>query len=213
MHEESLENMKILQYGPPRCGTTMLWQILNYLFEGKIKKTHEFINTDKPIISIYRDFRDSYVSFCRIFNINNDNIDKSIMSSKFSEYKKRIDILNKYKSHYKNKDNILWIKYEDIIDDFDLLLDKIELFLKMEVSDKQRKEIKEKFSRKKNKEISNKLKSEGKNFFQGFEKDSLIHSGHIHTGNHNSWKELVSKNNHEYLESLFAKDLKKWKYI
>lgn len=193
-------NKKIIQFGPSRTGTTLIWQILNSIFHD-VKKIHNYVKCDDCYrVVTYRDFRDSLLSVMRIneHDINVDNLTKDYNSF----YKKHLICLNNYKSD----NNVLFLKYELFYNDYNYVYDEIEKYFNITISIEKRNEISNNVSLKKNKKTSDDLKE-----FKYFDKDTLIHGNHIHHPEPGTWKELNGVEQ-KHITNILIGFLKKWGY-
>lgn len=236
-----LKSNKVIFYsGMPRAGTTLLLQILDRVFEKYESASHEFLITDKPLITNYRDFRDVGVSHWRInhgrynneghiTNKADNNLDYIIEVAK-----EKIKILNKFKDYYGESSNVLWLKYEEFYKDIEGLLSKIEKFVDITIDRDYKKVILEETSFETNRKISDKVVDACKNSklihthrqleidgilftnihwpFGNWDIKSRIHARHIYTGKEGTWKELLNKTNQDVLTNALAPDLIKWGY-
>jgi len=161
-----------------RCGSTIIQNVTYYLIhkkQGRVKKYHssnKILKNVKIIIPI-RDPRNVALSFRR--TILNDKLKKSkinppINNLSFLSNTKLVTQLNIMESlykKYKDDPNALILKYEDIfqngLNDYNILIDKISAFLEINVSDELRREIHEELDFYKLKNISDKITTFKKN--------------------------------------------------
>ena len=160
-------------YGVPRSGSTLVRNILNTIFDGKVKvqRHHHFgneVDKNSMVVASYRDPRDCVISKWRMnyggFDNDKDKIvtdwksqkmivpdhvtlDKSkhsSISTCTSAIKSRFRDLHSFDEDYGNNDNgysskkgiytkinknILFVRYEQFNDNFDLLMNHYKLFL------------------------------------------------------------------------------------
>ena len=181
----------IISFGFPRSGTTLFWNILKDILEDKIViKTHimrnNFSNNKK--IVIYRDIRNSLVSMMRTMVYDTDENNK-INLSDFKPFELQFDsyIDNLIKLIMNNK-NITYIKYEDFINNHNILYDSLESEFNIKISINKRQEISDKYSIKNVKKIYNN-NVEGNNFDK-CDDNTLIHNNHISNVVDNSTNKL-----------------------
>jgi len=209
-----------------RTGSTLVYQIINYLFsEILIEKHHHYHNNpatykSKNIIT-YRDFRDVLISLYRTILSKNGEIDFSINITKYKHidnliknsicFLNQLSDFNKLKIEYNNnnikKDNILFLKYEDFYNNYDYIFDNISLFFNYEISFDVRNIMKAMFSVNNNKKIANSMEN-----FSQMDSLSMIHGHHIVNGNIGYWKEVIPKKFHEYYTEKFENSLLLWGY-
>jgi len=201
---------KIIQYGFPGSGSTLIYQILKYLFDN-VKKKHSFIKykEDIKIVATVRDFRDCLCTELKRkdLTINERNIKKSIDYFKKGLY--HFIPLNLNLKEWSNKRNILWLKYEDFFNNFDYIFTQLEDFFDIKISDEQRNHIISNYSLSTNKKRS-------KNFqnFSQYDVKSQIHGNHITSnGQINKWNEIIPRNLHKLTNQLLWTHLKRWDYI
>jgi len=199
-------SIKVIQYGIPRSGSTLIWQILNYLFTD-VTKTHNYINTKLPVFITYRDFRDTIMSYWRIYNLNKKLTSEKELIKTINNYNHHFDILEKYKS----KNNTAWLKYELFYDNFNYIYDIIETLLNINIDDKEKDIIKNKFNVTNNLNISTQLKG---HFDKTYDKITKLHANHIYNkGKINNWKLILDNKLHLKYTELLYDILKEWNYI
>lgn len=210
-------------YWTPRSGGTLVWQVLHRLIV--IHNTgHEFIVTDRPIIINYRDPRDIVTSYLRIhygkYDENKNLIyvspTKEQIDTMVNTVQNNFRTLYKYRKFYTSKKDILWLKYEDYIDDINILIDKIEEFMRMlKIPPERRAEIKRETSISINKAIANKVtrwRIDAKCDFDHYDKSTRIHMYHIYNGQYKGWKNYIPKKFHKYTNIELEQELKDWGY-
>jgi len=190
-------NEKIISFGIPRSGSTLVWQVLNELFDN-VQKTHDYIETKNNVVCTYRDFRDVYLSLKRTGKENHFVGFTDLKTA----LKYRIDCLEKYT----NNPNVLFLQYEKFVNDWDFLFKETSRFFNIEVLNK--KEIKNKFNIEKNKERQMLF-----NDFKQYDKQTQIHGNHIYKGEVGGWKTELSKQEQTMLNKEFKIQLIKWGYI
>lgn len=193
----------IISFGFPRSGTTLFWNILKDILEDKIViKTHimrnNFSNNKK--IVIYRDIRNSLVSMMRTMVYDTDENNK-INLSDFKSFELQFDsyIDNLIKLIMNNK-NITYIKYEDFINNHNILYDSLESEFNIKISINKRQEISDKYSIKNVKKIYNN-NVEGNNF-ANCDDNTQIHNNHI--------SNVVDNSNNELYKIYLSKELIKY---
>lgn len=196
----------IYQLSPPRCGSTLMWQCLNEIYKGEVVKSHgEKINAPAKVFCSVRDFRDSFLSYMRVNEVNIKNINKTLIDKYFPHYKRKIEIFNKV---YSKLDNKYLLKYEDFYSNFEILFDFIAKGLDKKISENLRITLSKKYSFKSNMQVSKKFTT-----FKGkFDKATKIHGKHLHKGSVGGWKNYIPKHLHEYYSKLFNKYLKMYGY-
>jgi hypothetical protein len=205
----------IVQYSIPRTGSTLITQILKQVFpDNKVFKTHNVIKQDLAIVSTYRDFRDVLVSGWRVHHdipLQDLNAGRKITSEELDKNLRKLisDIksLEGMKAHY--QDNMLLLKYEDFIHNYDYVFSELVRFFQVEISEDLRNKVKVYCSIDKNLERSGKFKT----FRKQWDKDTLIHGLHIYKrGEPGGWKHLVPEELHYEVNSRLKKFLIRWGY-
>lgn len=195
-------NKKIIQFGPGRTGTTLIWQMLKYIF-GNVEKCHGLNIGDYNVIT-YRDFRDSYLSVLRV---NNSGISIKSMDQHYPFYSTQLRVLEEYDLMNKKLNNCLFLKYELFYNDYNYVYDKFEKYFNILLSEEKRKEITKYVSLETNIERSKKLGS-----FKRYDPNTHIHGEHIHHPEPGIWKEILNIEEQEHITSMYLRFLKKWGY-
>ena len=224
--------MKIIQFGIPRSGTVIIWQILKDIFKNdQIIKTHIYdkgITKNQKIVATIRDFRDILISRFVIkqtgfLNINdmhpiniNERKNKSFNDFISLENISEQDIINicneilkdeKYMDEYlKLGDNILWLRYESYFNNFDYIFDKLEIFFDIKINSNLRNVIKVNRNIEKNKNISLKMKN-----FNEYDPNSFLYGNHINFPTPD-WKNKLPIKYHSLANELLKSILLKWEY-
>ena len=205
---------------------------------GKVKlfKTHQgnfkidqfpFTNLDNTLATIYvvRDPRNLISSISNHYKLTMSESLKFISSPKFLKGNFENDgktfehvkvLLGNWAEHYnswtRKNDNLLLIKYEDLISDTLNELNKIILFLKkyMEINTNNKKN--ENILKSTSFENLKKMESEGKfkeNVYDK-EKDKVTF---FHLGKKNQWQERVDRNISDQVEKTFITEMKELGYL
>lgn len=205
-------NMRIFQCSPARTGSTLIYNILQYLFEDKLEyhlaekkvaKAHEIDSLkdsldDVYIVSTIRNPLDALAS--RLYSIAPPIGSKII---KFNRNTLEINIekvIAQYKKHYaffqnSPKNRTLVLKYELFADNYNYIYSELENFFHITLTDESKRSMNKYFNRKSIKKISSKYNS-----FKGFDPYLGIHGNHI---NNVDWKVNIPKKYHEYLLERF----------
>lgn len=196
----------IYQFSPPRCGSTLMWQILNKCYEGEVIKTHDWVYDNKSIVFCsIRDFRDSFLSYMRVSSVNLSKLNKDKIDTFANVYLKFIQGFDEALSVL---DNYTLLKYEDFTNNYNIIFDAIEKKLNKSITQENRKVISEKFSFDSNMKIAKKFKF----FHKDWDKKTKIHGKHLHKGEVGGWLNTIPKNLQGYYSSKFTKYIKKYGY-
>jgi len=209
--------MKILQYSIERSGSTLITQVLRKLFpHANVHKIHTFHkNIGCPVVTTYRDFRDVMVSRWRVredipfAELDNGRIMTPDELDMYLDITVRgIETFNRMcKEH---GDNLMALKYEVFIDDYDYIFRELERFFNISLDEKLKQDIKQ-YS---NVEANAKRAKVFSSFHNGnWDKETLIHGLHIYKGGRPGiWKKLVPANKHECVNSCLSDYLWQWGY-
>ena len=208
---------KCTVYGFPRSGSTYVNNVVCQILERKLSfQKHFFENRDtknEKIILTYRDFRDCAVSWWRkdVGRFSENQKAKRIPAN----CKKFPIIQRKLKTHEeslrlllemsKHNNNILLLKYEDFVFNQNFLLESLEDFLEIEVSEENKKLIEENLS------IEALKKDLKEKKIRRFDERGF-HKMHVFKGMPETYKELLDKNQVKKLTNNFKEELIRWGY-
>lgn len=200
---------KIIQWSPPRSGSTLVWQILDHLFEDpnytKYKWTHPNIvqkthtldysllnNNSCFFFTTLRNPIDCMVSFMIVYKhaFTKDNLDKNIAS-----YLNYFSLMKLVES----SNNSVILRYDEFYEDNNVIYNAIERAFEIHIDSKLRNEMNEKFSKKNNKKIAESMKD-----FSEVKQDSFIHGDHFNSTKISYWKEKIPEEFHNYVEQRFV---------
>ena len=221
--------MKILQYGLPRSGTTMVNQVLLILFyerlqivkfnksikfqKGDIKlfKTHKFYkmpgdgSPPNAIVGVFRDFRDVLVSNWRIGS--NTNAKRQMTEIEVYQSFSIIQTIHELNMMRKQYPNMLWLKYEDYYKNIDYMIDRIINFFDIDIPNSLRITIKQSV----NIDV-NRFRASQFNSFTDYDKSTGIHGNHIFKGEYGGWKKFIPIHLHKTVDNFFRENLLSWGY-
>lgn len=199
-------NQITIQFGVPRSGSTLIYQIMKKALSNPVRKIHSFNRADK-IVCTYRDFRDSAISNWRISTnpIPRQKITLPELKNNCKYIKTVINSLNQYKKSCPKK--CLFLKYEDFLNNYAYIFDSLEKFYKIKINPEKRKEIEKYTSIEENRKRSLKFKN-----FSQWDPDTQIHGLHIYKGNIGVWKEFIMEENINYINNFFKTELLIWGY-
>jgi hypothetical protein len=164
----------IVQFSPPRTGSTLVWNVLRELFPArKIKKRHSLKKTRLgpfrlPIVCTVRHPLDAIASCiqCRELPLTDESIDMLIEEFDRLAIKTVLNI--------RTDPHLLILKYEQFSADFDFLFDELERFFKCAVDPEKRNQIRDKYDVKKVKQ-----KTEQMGAFDNWSAEDHLHGRHI----------------------------------
>ena len=171
-HIWGTKSMRILHHTPGRSGSTFITQILKHLYEQdgqhNVQATHSYVDTEgKKVVLTIRDFRDVMVSWWRTHtNLTAKDLDagRKMTSEEVDDFLGRmlgqIEILNKMDD---NNPVRLIMRYDKFYpNNFDYIFSYFDTFFG-EISEEDKKAIRDKFSFNKNIERQKKYKHFGEN--------------------------------------------------
>ena len=206
----------------PRTGGTFIWQVLIRIFPSKkICTSHQWKKADnRPVLITYRDFRDVVASWWRIrwgkYNLLGELINaptKKQLEGAIDGIQKIILHFNASRNYYKNRENILWLRYEDFFRNYKYLFGTFEKFFNITISKELKEKIIQETNIRTNRKIQKSIPIINKECeFSNYDLTTKIHSHHIYTGEIGSWERIIPKEYHNYLNEKLKKDLKEWDY-
>lgn len=194
----------IIQFGPIRSGTTLIYNILQNIFETQMLKCHKLYDGSKGVFIVtYRHPFDCIISTIQRDNleINNKNI---------------IDKTNEYLENggkplvlafeqFKRGNNVVLLKYEKFVNDFDYIYEKIETFFKIQIPTEYKNLFKRKFNVNNVEKITKMFKD-----FSEYDKKTNWHGNHISKdkGKCFKYKKYLSNEQIKMIDNLLLKELK-----
>lgn len=198
---------QIVQFSLPRTGSTVVWQILSYMFDDRVssdlwkqpvvvEKSHTWqriVDTKKYVITI-RDPRDSIASRLQL-GVFECNIQAFLNQCRFykKEYARIIRLMDR------NPGNILFLRYEQFFGNNSFICDAIEEFFGIIIDAAERDEIEKRFSLSANKQRSDSLTS-----FQQYDPLLLIHGQHIKNQSVSHWQTTIPVEYHNIITRALA---------
>ena len=187
---------------------------------------HNFTNDKNTLAIIYivRDPRNLVKSISHHFNLNLDKACEFLLSpeiignGKSWEEKKdgMYNLLGKWNDHYRswtaNKDNLLLIKYEDLVKDIDAQMNRIIDFLKkyskFKINTDKKKNIIKTTSFKNLQDMEKKGK-----FIENAFSNDMKKINFFHLGPKNKWEDSLNKNILKKIENGFSKEMQELGYL
>ena len=201
-----LKGSTIIQFGPPRSGTTLIYNILKDIFNDRFVETrHYYREKDKkfPTVVTYRHPLDSISSSILRYRLTptNETIKQQIIEFEKNGIRKIIEI--------KDNKNVLMLKYEDFYDNFEFIFNSFENFFNITISSNLRKLIKERYSINSVMQIISKMKS-----FKEQDKKTFLHGKHIsiNRGRINFHKDFLNSEQIKYLNNIYKDFIKTFNY-
>lgn len=171
---QNVTDPPIVQYSPPRTGSTLVWNVLRLCFsEKRVKKQHLLTPFQK-----YRWCPSTFVCSIR----NPLDAMASYMNAREIEYSETAveNTLSMYEGCFEQvlklltRKNVLILRYEHIYHDFDFLFDQLEMFFGKEIPKDAKSEVILNYSIENVKRIADQLGD-----FDNFTEENHIHGNHI----------------------------------
>lgn len=203
----------IIRGGIPGCGNTLVRLILEYLIgKSKVIGTHRYVDRlEDPIdltlskvgiIIPYRDFRSALASQMRKRRIL-PTYDTTIRIYEH-DFIPAYTEFHKFRIQYPHPENVLLLRYPLFYKNTDYLLDQLQNFLAIAISEQQRSQIKEQFSIQ---TIQKKIVKLGLKDWTDVDKETLLHGNHIGNGRPDSWKTFFPPELHKLVTKLMWQKL------
>lgn len=197
----------IIQFSPIRSGSTLVYNLLREVFpRKKIIKCHNYSQEYSKHLTVvtYRNPLDCIASSIQRYGLapTDEVIEEQNLELTRNGIWEVMEI--------KNNSNVLMLRYEDFVNDFEIIYDELERFLKTEIS----LEMRNKLNKKYNIEEINKFISR----FESFSEYNPIthwHGKHIssYKGDLNYYKNLFTENQIKYLEYIYKNFLIEFNYV
>lgn len=195
--------------------------IFDQRLQGKKKfiKSHfeyqKFINSNiDKVILVIRNPLDILASLINYYNIKKENIDNAV--NHFAKYHTFLSLKkdfnfpswNKHIESWLNSgQDIITIRYSDLINDFDSTLKKVTHFFNIDIDKNRIQQIKQNTSF--NSLLNLELKEKKENI-DGLFKSNFRKSNFINKGKNNYYLEVFNSSQIEKLKESFSKDIKKY---
>lgn len=214
----------IVSYGFPGSGSTLIWQILEFLL-GNVKKTAScpIYRDNTYVVATVRDFRDIVCTYLARTNmaVSRENIDRLVSSVAQAEgVFAELDLVT---DTWKEADGkILWMRYEDFFNNYDYIFERVTGFLQRPISAEEKREVVARFNHESNRARAQKAASltavdEDKDWLE-MEYHSYVVGGinakHITSdGTPGKWRRIIPEDLHDYVTELLLEPLEKFAYV
>lgn len=198
----------VIQYGVPRSGSTLIWQICNAIYPGLVIKTHDAVDTGGKSILSVRDPRDTLVSRWQIRLGKQALADPPKMTvgqitGGANVIKQDLAKLIAFIAAHGDPGRMLIIRYESAFAEGNLkLIGQLMEFLRVDLDRNQADELAVKFSMTNNQKISEQFAS-----FDEYDDQSHIHGNHINSGRPGRWREFILSSQQQTVEELFEEEM------
>ena len=180
----SIKSKNIIQFSPIRSGSTLVYNILREF--SNVRKTHNMSVKNGQLYVIT--YRHPYNCIISSLLRNEKKINLLNIKSEISEYLK-----NGGKDLLKNdllKKNILLLQYEEFFDNYEVIYNKLEKFLNINIDENKKIELSKKYHITNVKKITNKYKT-----FKEYDKTTHLHGKHISEyDGKTDYKKILSEN-------------------
>ena len=196
----------VVQFSPIRSGSTLLFNLLREISpKASIEKQHTygwFFDHLKVVSSVRHPFD------C-IGSIHQAHKKEPTMETVAWASKRFLDNDGSDAVRVKDKDNVLVLRYESFVDDYDVIFDALEGFVGIEISESQRDDLNKRFSR----DGVRKIMADKNNFFE-WDKETRIHGDHIskRNGQCGYGKEIFTPEQQESIADHCAEYMKAFGY-
>ena len=215
-----LKGTTIIQFGHPRSGTTLVYNLLKDIFPNRFVETrHYYRKKDRkfPTVVTYRNPLDAITSQLLVYQrsekkgllkdqekliITRETLDSIIKIFEKNGIWEVIKI--------QNNQNVLMLKYEDFVNDFDIIFNAVENFCNTKINADTRSILKNRYNIKSVEKISNKMNS-----YSEIDSKTLFHGDHIgkNKGQPNFYKQFLEDDQITYLKKIYSKFLINFNYF
>lgn len=197
----------IIQFSPPRSGSTLVYNILRDIFPNRyIEKRHSYGYNDPklPVVVTYRHPLDCIASSIQRYGLTASN---EVLEQQISEFE-RNGIWNVVE--IKAAPNVLMLRYEDFVNNFDVVFDGIEEFFDIKIPHETRKVIGDRYNIKAVEKVIDKMGA-----FIEYDNLTHWHGKHIsaYKGKSFYYKEFFQDDQIVYLKEVYKKFLLEFNYI
>lgn len=197
----------LIQFSPPRSGSTLVYNLMRELFpRKKIIKVHSYRSmcSELKVVVTYRHPLDCIAS----------SIIRYKKEPTREELDRQIKIFNQGLTdliRLKDQPNVLLLRYEDFVHDFDYIYDHFEKFFGKKISPEKQQELTEKYQIENVKKM---IEKSGGNDFADIDKKTQLHANHIskYKGASNYYEEFLKPEQIKELKELYKDILEKLNY-
>ncbi|WP_404787208.1 sulfotransferase domain-containing protein [Altericista sp. CCNU0014] len=201
-----IKSQKIIQFSPPRSGSTLIYNILRDVFPEKdIEKLHvyRYAILKSPIVITYRHPLDCIASSIQRYGLvpTDEVIEKQVVEF---EQNGIWDILR-----LRDEKNVLMLRYEEFVSDFDKIFEGIEVFFGIFIPLEKRKIIADRYQIKNIEKIVR-----SKNTFDEYDEVTHWHGKHIskYKGKPYYYKKFFQDGQIKYLKNIYKDYLTAFNY-
>ncbi len=203
----------VIRGGVPGCGNTLVRLILECLVgKSRVIGTHRYVDrledpidltsTKVGIITPCRDFRSTLASQMRKRGIPPTH--KTIINMYQDHFVLVYTEFHKFRTQYPYPKDVLLLRYPLFYKNNDYLLDQLQDFLAITISEQQRSHIKKQFSIQ---AIQKKIVKLGLKDWADIDEETLLHGNHIGNGRPDSWKTFFNPRLRKFVTELMWPEL------
>ncbi len=196
---------KIIQFGIPRSGSTLVYNLLREIFPSKeVLKIHKYKSkyTEFPIVATYRHPLDCVASSIQRYGLKPVN---KVVRQQVKELEKNgiRDLLK-----IRGARNILFLRYENFFQNFDFIFNEIELFFDIDIDDRDK--MVRKYSLASVKELTRQYEN-----FSDFDPETHWHGKHIspNEGQPGYYLDFFDKKQINFMKNFFQEILVTFHYL
>jgi hypothetical protein len=213
----------IVQYGFPGSGSTFVWQVLNEIFSG-VLKTHNCppYDPDHRVVATVRDFRDVLCTYLGRADLPPTRASIEFLINLHASDARSFKDLYRVSEIWGDKDNILWLKYEEFFGNFAYLFGRLEAFFNMRLEPALMSRLQAAYSLEANLERTRQAdalcKQDGARGWldKGWAAYTVdgINGNHITgSGAVGKWRRIIPADLHDYVTQLLQEPLTRYGYL
>jgi len=200
----SAQNVRLICFGLQRSGTTWIWQVCGDALGDGVIKTHEWLDLQVPVLSVYRDPRDCVISHWRFRHP--DEVERLGVIPRERLYWIAGRYLNTLwrMQQYQETHLPLHLRYETAIEKPQQIFSLLSALTGWEVTPQRQAEILAARHIDRNREICAAL--------QPGESRDVLEPGHVHEGQPGTWRRFVDPASSDLLNRLLQPWLERLNY-
>ena len=209
---------QILRSGIGGSGNTLVRLILAYLLgDSKVVGTHRYVDDLEESITLTsgnvgiilpcRDFRSVIASTIR--KRKQSPTKQMIQDTYRIFFTPQYESFHKFRTEYPRQQDILRLMYSRFFNDYDYLLDKLQDFLSITITQQQRDFVKDRFSLQ---SCKDRITLSQLQNWEEVDEQTRLHGNHIGTGLPESWKTFFDPALHKFVTEMMWAELVEYGY-